>query len=93
MIFVYGNVIDIYFRMDEKCFDVDGVYNIWYEIIKKWIDKVLIIGINERFRLLGMILIVYINDKDCKEYLEYFEFFIVKGWLVGEVEDLILVKL
>ncbi len=93
MIFVYGNAIDIHFRMDEKRFDVDGAYNIRYEIIKKRIDKALITGTNERLRSPGTISIVYTNDKDRKEYLEYLEFLTAKGWLAGEVEDLTLAKL
>lgn len=93
MIFVYGNAIDIHFRMDEKRFDVDGAYNIRYEIIKKRIDKALIAGTNERLRSPGTISIVYTNDNDRKEYLEYLAFLSAKGWLEGEVEDLTLAKL
>lgn len=93
MIFVYGNAIDIHFRMDEKRFDVDGAYNIRYEIIKKRIDKALIAETNERLRSPGTISIVYTNDNDRKEYLEYLQFLRAKGWLEGEVEDLTLAKL
>ena len=39
LIFVYGNPLSIVFRLDEKRFDVDGAYNVRYEIIKKRIDK------------------------------------------------------
>lgn len=93
MIFVYGNPIDIHFRMDEKRFDVDGAYNIRYEIIKKRIDKAVIAKTNERLRAPGTISIVYTNDKDRKEYLEYLHFLTAKGWIEGTVEDLTLAKL
>ena len=93
MIFVYGNAIDIHFRMDEKRFDVDGAYNIRYEIIKKRIDKALIAETNERLRSPGTISIVYTNDNDRQEYLEYLQFLTAKGWLEGEIEDLTLAKL
>ncbi|MBX2873871.1 MAG: hypothetical protein KTR30_17280 [Saprospiraceae bacterium] len=93
MIFVYGNAIDIHFRMDEKRFDVDGAYNIRYEIIKKRIDKAVIAETNERLRSPGSISIVYTNDNDRKEYLEYLEFLSAKGWLEEEIEDLTLAKL
>ena len=39
LILVHSNPLAIRFRMDEKQFDVDGAYNIRYEIIKKRIDK------------------------------------------------------
>lgn len=39
LILVHSNPMAIKFRMDEKQFDVDGAYNIRYEIIKKRIDK------------------------------------------------------
>jgi hypothetical protein len=42
LILVHGNPLAIKFRMDEKQFDVDGAYNIRYEIIKKRIDKAFI---------------------------------------------------
>ena len=93
MIFVYGNAIDIHFRMDEKRFDVDGAYNIRYEIIKKRIDKAIVAETTERLRAPGTISIVYTNDKDRKEYLEYLHFLTAKGWVEGQVEDLTLAKL
>lgn len=46
--------------MDEKCFDVDGVYNVCYEILKKWIDKVIIEGMFEWIIKLGYVIIVYL---------------------------------
>ena len=93
MILVFNNALSVRFRMDEKRFDVDGAYNIRYEIIKKRIDKALIAGTNERLRSPGTISIVYTNDNDRKEYLEYLAFLSAKGWLEGEVEDLTLAKL
>ena len=41
LILVHTSPLAIQFRMDEKQFDVDGAYNIRYEIIKKRIDKAL----------------------------------------------------
>ena len=66
----------IKFRMDEKKFDVDGAYNIRYEIIKKRIDKANIKGTEERLTVPGKISIVYSQDKDALEYIKYINFFI-----------------
>lgn len=42
LILVHSNPMAIQFRMDEKQFDVDGAYNIRYEIVKKRIDKAIL---------------------------------------------------
>lgn len=93
LIFVYSQPISIRFRMDEKRFDVDGAYNVRYEIIKKRIDKALIEGRNERLRQAGKIAIVYTAEKDRLEYLEYLDYLIAQGIIDEEVEDLILERL
>src|SRR5829696_2447071 len=66
--------ISISFRTAERKFDVDGAYNIRYEIIKKRIDKVRIKESNERLTQPGKIAIVYSQPKEAIEYKEYIEF-------------------
>ncbi|WBX71636.1 GAF domain-containing protein [Tenacibaculum retecalamus] len=92
LILVHSNPLSIKFRMDEKQFDVDGAYNIRYEIIKKRIDKVHIKGTNKRLTIPGKIAIVYSQDKDAKEYLKYIKYLQSKK-LLGEVENLELENL
>lgn len=87
LILVHSNPLAIRFRMDEKQFDVDGAYNIRYEIIKKRIDKAHIKGTNERLTVPGKISIVYSQDKDAIEYLKYIKYLQSKNFL-GEVEKL-----
>ena len=74
LILVHSNPMAIKFRMDEKQFDVDGAYNIRYEIIKKRIDKAHIKGTDERLTVPGKIAIVYSQDKDAREYLKYIKY-------------------
>ena len=93
MIFVYSNPLDIRFRMDEKRFDVDGAYNIRYEIIKKRIDKALVDGSGERLRAPGKLAIIYANEKDRAEYLEYVRFLASQGLVLPEAEELPIGKL
>jgi hypothetical protein len=66
--------LSISFRTEERKFDVDGAYNVRYEIIKKRIDKVRIKETNERLTQPGKIAIVYSQVKDATEYEEYIEF-------------------
>lgn len=89
LILVHSNPMAIKFRMDEKQFDVDGAYNIRYEIIKKRIDKANIKGTNERLTVPGKIAIVYSQEKDALEYLKYISYLQSKNQL-GKVESLFL---
>jgi hypothetical protein len=87
LILVHSNPMAIKFRMDEKQFDVDGAYNIRYEIIKKRIDKAHIKGTNERLTTPGKLAIVYSQDKDALEYAKYIKFLQSKNQL-GKIEFL-----
>lgn len=93
MIFVYGNPLDIRFRMDEKRFDVDGAYNIRYEIIKKRVDKALVDGTGERLRMPGKLAIVYASEKSRTEYLEYLRFLASRKAIHPDIEELDLGEL
>jgi len=90
LIFAYTSPLDIKFRMDEKRFDVDGDYNVRYEILKKRIDKATIHQGKERLTIANMVSIVYLNDKDKDEYEDYINYLQQAGYVDGEVEDLVL---
>ncbi len=74
LILAHSVPLSISFRTEERKFDVDGAYNIRYEIIKKRIDKVRVKDTNERLTQPGKIAIVYSQAKDAGEYMEYIEF-------------------
>lgn len=88
LILVHSQPLDIQFRMDEKKFDVDGAYNIRYEIIKKRIDKSYIKNTKERLTQPGKIAIVYTHEKDAFEYIKYIDFLKTKGYIKGTTEFL-----
>ncbi|MCX2479533.1 GAF domain-containing protein [Pedobacter sp. MC2016-15] len=71
LIFVYDKLIDIGFRLDEQRFDVEGSYNIRYQMVKKRIDKAHLIESTERITQPGKIAIVYFNPAEAQEYLGY----------------------
>ncbi|NRA52027.1 MAG: GAF domain-containing protein, partial [Phaeodactylibacter sp.] len=93
LIFVFNSSLSIRFEMDEKQFDVDGAYNIRYEIIKKRIDKAYIKGTDERLTQAGKIAIVWLQEKDRLEYQEYLDHLVTKGYILPEIEDLDLEKM
>lgn len=93
LILVHSTPLSIRFRLEEKKFDVDGAYNIRYEIIKKRIDKARIKSTDERLTQPGKIAIVYAQDKDAQEYRRYFKYLNAAGYLEDEVEDVQLEEL
>ncbi len=88
LIFVFGTTITIQFRMDEKRFDVEGAYNVRYEVIKKRIDKALIRGSEERLTLADHVAIVYTHHSDRRMYHEFIEYLHGIGEVKHEAEDL-----
>lgn len=88
LILVHSTPLAIKFRMDEKRFDVDGAYNIRYEIIKKRIDKALIKNTNERLTQPGKIAIVYGQNSDVEEYSKYIQYLQSKNLLLTSIENL-----
>ncbi len=86
LILSHGQTLSILFRTEERKFDVDGAYNIRYEIVKKRIDKAHIKSTNERLTQPGKIAIVYSQAKDATEYTEYIEFLQNKGLLKPGIE-------
>ncbi len=74
LILAHSNPLAIRFRMDEKRFDVDGAYNIRYEILKKRIDKAYIKGTSERLTQPGKLSIVYSQDWEAEEYIQYLQY-------------------
>ncbi|MEK7727172.1 MAG: GAF domain-containing protein [candidate division KSB1 bacterium] len=87
LILVQNLSLAIRFRYDEKKFDVDGAYNVRYEILKKRIDKAVIKGKQERLTQPGKVAIVYSHTREAQEYKEYIEFLQAAGYLHGLVED------
>jgi hypothetical protein len=88
LILAHSNPIDISFRQDERRFDVEGAYNIRYEIMKKRIDKVHIRQTGKRLTQPGTISIVYAYAKEMEEYLKYITFLQNKNLLLPDVEML-----
>jgi GAF domain-containing protein len=87
LILVQSTPLSIRFRPDEKQFDVDGTYNIRYEIIKKRIDKAVIKGTAERLTQPGRIAIIYAQAREAGEYREYLDYLRASGYLTDDVEE------
>ncbi|GAA4317198.1 hypothetical protein [Flaviaesturariibacter amylovorans] len=92
LILAHSVPISISFRRKERKFDVDGAYNIRYEIVKKRIDKVHTRA-GERLTQPGTIAIVYSQQKELHEYLGYVEYLRSEGLVEGDPEFLDLEEL
>src|SRR6476659_1421043 len=88
LILAHSVPLTISFRRKERKFDVDGAYNIRYEIIKKRIDKVHLKHSEERLTQPGKIAIVYSQNKELEEYLEFVEYLQNEKLLGDEIEHL-----
>jgi len=93
LILVQNTPLAIRFRFDEKKFDVDGSYNVRYEIMKKRIDKAEIKGGEERLTQPEKIAIVYSSIDEEKEYLEYIDYLQAHKYLTKEIEKVELEEL
>lgn len=88
LILAHSIPLSISFRRKERKFDVDGAYNIRYEIVKKRIDKVHLRDSEERLTQPGKIAVVYSQQKELQEYTEYIEFLQNERLLTENVEHL-----
>jgi hypothetical protein len=86
LILVFATPISVRFKMDEKQFDIDGSYNVRYEIAKKRIDKAKIKGSTERITQKGKLVIVYSHLHEEAEYLGYIGLLQHKGLLTDDIE-------
>jgi len=93
LILVHSQPLSIRFRQDERQFDVDGAYNIRYEIVKKRIDKATVLGTGERLTQPGTIALVYSQTREADEYLEYIDYLQDRELLEPGVEELELEEL
>ena len=93
LVLVQHAPLAIRFRFDEKRFDVDGAYNVRYEVIKKRIDKAVVRGTSERITQPGRIAVVYTQRAEAVEYREYLDYLRASGYLTGEIEELELEEL
>jgi hypothetical protein len=88
LILAQNNPLSIRFHYDQKKFDVDGTYNVHYEILKKRIDKAELKGKEERLTQPGKLAIVYSQPSEANEYRQYIEYLQSKGYLEDGIEDL-----
>ena len=88
LIFIHNHMIDISFRADERKFDVEGAYNIRYQMIKKRIDKVHIRNTNERLTQPDKIALIFFNRRDIEDYLPFISYLQETNALTPETEHL-----
>jgi len=87
LILVFSTPISIRFRMDEKHFDIDGAYNIRYEVIKKRIDKAFIKGTKERITQQNKITIIFSKVEERHEYMKYVHLLQENSILCSQIEE------
>jgi hypothetical protein len=88
LILAYGGTITLKFRPDEKRLDVEGAYNVRYEMMKKRLDKATISATRERLTQPGHIAIVYTGDREAEIYARHLDYLSTKGHIQPDWESL-----
>ncbi len=88
LILVQDTPLSVSFRFDEKRFDVEGAYDIRYEIIRSRLDKARVKASGERLTQPGRVAIVYSNPREAGEMRQHLNYLRGQGYLCGEFERL-----
>jgi len=88
LILVYNEPISIKFRMDEKRFDVESNDDIRFELMKKRLAKAMVKNTDERLVQANKVTIVYLNETDKNDYLNYIDFLKDQNYFTDEIEYL-----
>ena len=88
LILAHHAPLSIRFRFDEKQFDVEGAYNIRYQVMKKRIDKAVVEGSGERVTQPGKLAVIYSQTTEAAEYRNYLEYLGARGYVTGAIEEL-----
>lgn len=88
LIFYNPAPLSIRFRYDEKRFDVDGAYDVRYEIIKSRLDKAIVAGDRERLTQPGRIAVVYSQPRELREIRKHISYLQARGHLLDDIEAL-----
>jgi hypothetical protein len=88
LILIQNTPTSIRFRYDEKRFDVDGAYDVRYEIIKSRLDKAVIKETGERLTQPGKVAVVYSQPEERDEIGRYIDYLCRQAILTGETEEL-----
>ena len=85
LILIQETPLNIRFRYDEKCFDVDGAYDVRHEIIRSRLDKAVISG-GERLTQPGKIAVVYSSADEVREMRRHIEHLQEQGFLEPKMQ-------
>jgi hypothetical protein len=88
LILVQDSAFNVRFRFDEKRFDVDGAYDIRYEIIRSRLDKAAVKETGERLTQPGRIAVVYTSPPEGVEMRRHIEYLQEEGFLNQDLEKL-----
>ncbi len=88
LILVYNEPISIKFRMDEKRFDIEGNDDVRFELMKKRLAKAMVKNSSERLVQAGKLTIVYLNETDKNDYLNYISFLREQNYFTQKTEQL-----
>ncbi|MFW7377238.1 MAG: hypothetical protein ACOH5I_00340 [Oligoflexus sp.] len=93
LILAQDHPVAITFDYDEKSMVLQGHESIRYDVLKKRISKAVIKGSDLPLAVPDTLSIIFTNDRERQEYLNYINFLQWKGYLTQNVEEFLLVDL
>ncbi|THH41212.1 hypothetical protein [Neolewinella litorea] len=88
LVLAYSSRLTLKFQPDQKRLDVDGSYNVRYEIVKKRIDKAVVKDTKERLTQPDHLTVIYTQDKEATAYQRHFEYLFAQGYISDQWEML-----
>jgi len=93
LILAQDQPVAINFDYDEKSMILQGHESVRYDVLKKRISRAMIKGNNMPLALPATLSIIFTNDRERQEYLNYITFLQWKGYLNQDQEEFLLVDL
>ncbi|NJB85641.1 GAF domain-containing protein [Lewinella marina] len=87
LVLAYSSRLTLKFQPDLKRLDVDGAYNVRYEIVKKRIDKAVVKQTKERLTQPDHLTVIYTQDREALVYQGYFRYLSAQGFISDQWEN------
>ncbi|MEN9809131.1 MAG: hypothetical protein RLZZ488_698 [Pseudomonadota bacterium] len=90
VIVVQDTPVNVQFDFDDKQFHVDGGADGRGEMLKRRVDRAVIKGTQERLSQPGKLSVVFTQERERVEYMEYFTFLAAQECLMEDVEEYLI---
>ena len=90
VIVVQDTPVHVTFDFDDKLFHVEGGADGRGEMLKRRVDRAVVKGTQERLSQPGKLSVVFTQERERLEYMEYFTFLAAQECLLEDVEEYLI---